>query len=318
MPAVSIITPCFNSERFVGQTIESVKRQTFPDWEQIIVDDGSTDASRQVIASQVKKEPRCRLVSQSNRGVSAARNAGFRASSEDSRYLLFLDADDSLEPEMLTVLVNYLEDHPEVGLARSEYRFINTEGNFIERSESKGRFIPRGLWVGELPPDVSETPFVSVFNMCAIIPSISLIRRSIFEQTPGFDETFGHHHEDIDLIFHIALRSQIHYVPQPLVRRRCHPGQNTADSPRFRAFAFEQQRKLYAKWLSANGLTDKERALIREAWHFRQGRLEPYWAFESSRRFLNEGDFLKAGRYFLGGLKRYLFSFLPGAIKNEV
>ena len=108
MPRVSVITPCYNAGRFIGETIESVLKQSFSDWEYTLVDDGSTDNSREVITSYLKNDSRLRLISQPNRGVAAARNLGFEASSKESKFLLFLDADDVLEQDMLKVFAYYL------------------------------------------------------------------------------------------------------------------------------------------------------------------------------------------------------------------
>src|SRR5438045_1669769 len=123
MPRVSVITPCFNSAVFVGRTIDSVRAQTVAAWEQVIVDDGSTDASAEVVERLVREEPRLRLIRQQNRGVCAARNAGFRAASSDSDYLIFLDADDCLKPQALEAMTRYMDEHPDVGLVHSEPTF---------------------------------------------------------------------------------------------------------------------------------------------------------------------------------------------------
>lgn len=306
MPEVSVITPCYNSEAFVGQTIESVVRQSFQNWEQIVVDDGSTDDSRRVIEGYVRRHARIRLTVQGNRGVSHARNRAFRESSKESTYLLFLDADDCLEPSMLEVLTSYMDVRPEVGLARCEYRFMDAEESLIEHPEpKKNRFVPSGLWVRSLSKDEPDTPFVSVFTFCGIIPSISLIRRSVFEQTPGFDENFGQHHEDLDLFLHIALKGRIHFVPVPLVRRRVHEGQSTSDPTKF----LPQEEKLFRKWRQGDGLTDAEKAVVSAAWRFKQGRLEPYLAFQRASNYLRAKQIGKGIRSYFGGLRRYIASF---------
>ena len=103
MPKVSIITPCYNCDRYIGKTIESVRAQTFTDWEHIIVDDGSKDGSADAVRSYLSSDRRLQLIQQSNRGVASARNAGVNALAIESEYLFFLDADDCLDPEMLSV-----------------------------------------------------------------------------------------------------------------------------------------------------------------------------------------------------------------------
>lgn len=96
---VSIITPCYNGARFVAETIESVLRQTYADWEMIVVDDGSSDGSDRVIEAYVDRDPRIHLIRQANAGTACARNAALRQAS--GRYIALLDADDLWEPDFL-------------------------------------------------------------------------------------------------------------------------------------------------------------------------------------------------------------------------
>ena len=81
MPKVSIITPCYKGERFIGRTIESVLAQTWTDWEYVVVDDGSPDGSMEVVAAHAAREPRLALLRQPNGGMENARNSGFAACS---------------------------------------------------------------------------------------------------------------------------------------------------------------------------------------------------------------------------------------------
>src|SRR5262249_33469218 len=133
VPAVSIVTPCYNAGRFISRTVESVRRQTFAAWEHVVVDDGSTDDSAAVVTSLLASEPRLRLIRQANGGMSDARNNGFRACSPSSRYLLFLDADDCLEPGMLETLYRHLELHPEAGMAYCDHVHIDEQDRVISR-----------------------------------------------------------------------------------------------------------------------------------------------------------------------------------------
>lgn len=96
---VSIITPLYNGERFVDQTIESVLAQTYSDWEMIVVNDGSTDRSEAIVKEYIQKDSRIKLFSQSNKGSAAARNNGIRRA--EGQYVALLDADDLWEPFFL-------------------------------------------------------------------------------------------------------------------------------------------------------------------------------------------------------------------------
>src|SRR5438309_11153343 len=116
MPTVSVIIPCFNTAAFVGTAIRSVVAQTLGDWECVVVDDGSTDGSAAIVEALCANEPRLKLIRKANGGVCTARNAGFRAASPEGRYLIFLDADDCLEPQALEIMTRYMDERPEGGV----------------------------------------------------------------------------------------------------------------------------------------------------------------------------------------------------------
>ena len=95
----SVIVPAYNSEAFLSETLDSLRAQTWQDWEAVVVDDGSTDGTRAVLDAYFKKDPRIRGIFQENAGVSTARNRGLQEAAGD--YVLFLDADDLYEPGAL-------------------------------------------------------------------------------------------------------------------------------------------------------------------------------------------------------------------------
>lgn len=103
LPIVSIVVPVYNAADYLPQLLESVKGQTFQDYELILVDDGSSDKSLEILENYRTKDPRIRVIHQENSGASAARNRGI----EEARgeYLSFLDADDEIEPDMLQEMV---------------------------------------------------------------------------------------------------------------------------------------------------------------------------------------------------------------------
>lgn len=105
---VSIITPCYNGAKYIGETIESVKGQTYENWEMIIVDDGSNDESVSIISRYVENEPRIKMIRQENKGSAAARNNGIRQAK--GQYIALLDADDIWKEnflrEQITLMLN--------------------------------------------------------------------------------------------------------------------------------------------------------------------------------------------------------------------
>lgn len=130
MPTVSIITPSYNSARFVEHTLRSVQAQTFTDWEMIITNDGSKDHSPEIIARYAETDPRIRLISQPNGGSAAARNNSLRNAS--GRYVCFLDSDDTWDPDFLASQLAFIKEH-DAPLVYSSFRRMDVEGREILR-----------------------------------------------------------------------------------------------------------------------------------------------------------------------------------------
>src|SRR5690349_18150595 len=122
-PAVSILTPAYDVPRYVGAAVDSVLAQDFPDWEMIVVDDGSRDGTAKVVAA--RKDPRIRLLRQDNAGVSAARSRAIAEARGEA--FLFLDADDWLAPDALSRLVDVLATAPEAVGAYGGFAFVAEE-----------------------------------------------------------------------------------------------------------------------------------------------------------------------------------------------
>jgi glycosyltransferase involved in cell wall biosynthesis len=304
---VTVITPCYNASLYLAETIQSVLQQTLADIEYIVVDDGSTDASAHV-ACQFS-DPRLRVVRQSNAGVSAARNAGYRHASDNSVYVLWLDADDVLEPTMLEVMVGYLTRHPQAGFVFCNRQHINPFGEPVRLDWQPRRLVPGHFFPRELPALEAKTPFSSLFAQDALCnPSSTLIRRSVYAEAAGWDETFTHG-EDWDLFFQLALLSEAHYLPAKLVRYRIgHAGQSTANMKLARA----QYVKLYQKWERTRD------AVVTQAMRFRDGQVLPAqwltWSFEAAceLRFV---DALKCGANMARALGTYAVRSLDGTYR---
>lgn len=116
MPVVSIIVPMYNREQYIARCIQSVCSQTFPDWELILSDDGSTDDTLPLCGSFAQADARIRVLNNPHGGVSAARNTGLEAAS--GQYITFLDSDDFWEPDFLETAISLCkENHPDIFMA---------------------------------------------------------------------------------------------------------------------------------------------------------------------------------------------------------
>ena len=127
---VSIITPLYNAERFLALTIESVLAQTYPDWEMIIINDGSKDNSLHVAESYAARDSRIKVFSQPNAGSAAARNNGIRRA--EGRYIALLDSDDLWEPYFLESQLQLMRDKNSV-LVYGANKRIDADGKEIMR-----------------------------------------------------------------------------------------------------------------------------------------------------------------------------------------
>ncbi|MHC4206509.1 MAG: glycosyltransferase, partial [Planctomycetota bacterium] len=168
-PSVSVIIPCFNTAKYLSQAIESVLRQTFGDFEIIVVDDGSTDNTPEVVKSF--EDGRIHYIYQKNKGLAGARNTGIRHSS--GRYITFLDADDYFLPNKLKDQVTFLQEHPQYGLVAGGFLRVDQAGNI------HGTF---NAQVGEVSPEE-----LLVQNRFVI--HSTLIGRTWVEKAGCFDES---------------------------------------------------------------------------------------------------------------------------------
>ena len=202
MPDFAVIIPLYNKAPYVRKAVESVVRQTFGDWELVVVDDGSTDESSAIVAGFT--DSRIRLVRQENAGVAVARNQGVAESTAQN--ITFLDADDWWEPTFLEEMARVIERHPDAGIYGTGYYIVKN---------GKKRVAPIG---------VSESFTEGVINYCQVyaktlcmpLTSITVcIPRKVFAEAGGFPSgiTLG---EDFLLWLRIALTNKVVLLNQPL------------------------------------------------------------------------------------------------------
>lgn len=125
---VSIITPVYNGEKYISETIDSVIRQTYPDWEMIVVDDGSKDGSAVIVRRYVEKENRITLLQQPNGGSASARNNGIRHA--NGQYIALLDSDDLWDPDFLKSQLALMKEKNAI-CVHGSYRRINEKSEEI-------------------------------------------------------------------------------------------------------------------------------------------------------------------------------------------
>lgn len=201
---VSVIIACYNGAALIPEAIRSAQAQTAPPLEIIVVDDGSTDASREVVAAF----PGVRLIPQANAGVSAARNRGAREAAGE--WLLFLDQDDDLLPEALEKLGRTTADHPGFFVY---YGAIETE-----RQGGRGwRVSGSAVCEGPVPAAMQA----NLFRVQILAPGAMLIHAGLFREAGGFDSRRDGV-EDQDLFIRLGLLSRFKYCPAVVLRKKQH------------------------------------------------------------------------------------------------
>jgi glycosyltransferase involved in cell wall biosynthesis len=225
---VSVVVPCYNQARFLGEALESVLSQGYTDFEIIVVDDGSKDGTQEVAAGYAKENSRVRLISQENRGLAAARNRGLAEAR--GKYVVFLDSDDRLVGGALEVGVRELEAHPECAFVSGICRKITANGSVVPGWEQFR---------------VMDDPYLELLRSCPVYVPAVMYRRSVFDAVGGFDTSYRAA-EDYDLYYRIVERFPVYCHDTLVAEIRRHEANMTRDRTlmlKFNMAALRTQRK---------------------------------------------------------------------------
>ncbi|MBA2526444.1 MAG: glycosyltransferase [Pyrinomonadaceae bacterium] len=205
MPKVSIITAAYNHVRFIRQSVESAQGQTYRDFEHIVVDDGSSDGTADVLKSFGDQ---ITYIRQENRGAHAAINRGIRRSSGE--YIAILDSDDAWLPNKLERQMQAFEEHPEAGLVYAQAYIVDDEGHFINNGEPGGK-----------PFANPQRAFHELLRENCIPVLTAVFRRACIEQVGFFNEALKAT-SDWDMWIRIAAKWPIIFVSDALALYRIH------------------------------------------------------------------------------------------------
>ncbi|KYO87122.1 putative glycosyltransferase EpsE [Pseudomonas aeruginosa] len=204
-PLVSVVAPCFNAEKYLEEALRSIYEQDYPNFEVIIVDDGSTDNSYAML-EQLQKVHGFQLYRQQNQGVSAALNFGLRHARGD--YVATPDLDDIMLPHSLSVRAAYLDQHPEVGCVGALVIYIDSEGQETKRQN--------GNRIRQLDFDYL------LGNAYVCGAPVSLYRMEALRAAGFYDPEIKV--QDFQMTLRIASQGyQIHKLPVLVTRYRRHP-----------------------------------------------------------------------------------------------
>jgi glycosyltransferase involved in cell wall biosynthesis len=207
-PKVSVIIPCYNGEKFIGDAIKSVLTQTYKDWELVIVDDGSTDNSCEVVESYLNND-KVRLVKNTyNKGIAKTMNKGIAVSTGD--FIAFLDQDDIWHPRKLELqLQKFVNERDNLGLVGCGMVFIKNDKY-------------RGIFRINDKKSLDQTRILTkIFLTNTNSASIMMLKRDCLKEVGLFDESliaWG----DFEMFFRVAKFYKIGYVNRLLVKKRVH------------------------------------------------------------------------------------------------
>ena len=258
VPQVSVVIPTYNRGKFVVKAIDSVLRQSFPDVEILVVDDGSTDGTREALEAYGTE---IKYIFQENAGVSSARNAGIRLA--QGEWVAFLDSDDEWGQKYLSSQLEQTEKVPTAVahttsaltiLSGGERSSLFVESGFSERFKQKQYL-------------TLERPLCTILRHARWFLQATIIRKDVLLQAGLFDEELSIA-EDLDIIARVALRGPYTFCKNELVEvyRRDESIENLMAKSRKRGiYRYTSFGKVYSNLLTISGLTFRERASIARA-----------------------------------------------------
>jgi len=202
---VSIIIPTYNYAHYLNETLQSVSEQTYTNWECIVIDDGSTDNTSEIVNEFIKKDNRFQYKHQQNKGVSAARNLGIKTSKGD--YIQFLDGDDLLQTNKIKSQIEIFNKEPTVDIVYNDVRFFDDGNSKLLRPSLKNNkpddWLPKFSAKGKA--------IVEAFSKINfLVMNSPLIKKSTFEKVGYFDQTMKAL-EDWDFWMRCALENCFFY-----------------------------------------------------------------------------------------------------------
>ncbi|MCS7035003.1 MAG: glycosyltransferase [Phycisphaerae bacterium] len=205
-PNVSVVMCVYNAQRFLPDTLRSILGQTLQDFELIVVNDGSTDRSLDILRQFERGDARIRVISRENRGIARSANEGIAVAR--ATYIARHDADDLSHPARLATQAAFLDAHPDVVAVGSQMRITDPYG------------LPIGLTDFPLDHEGIERELLRGSGWTFPQPA-AMFRREAFDRAGGYRERFSNS-EDLDLFLRMALVGKLANLPEPLVYWRRH------------------------------------------------------------------------------------------------
>ena len=301
MNPVSVIIPAYNGALYIERAIASVIRQTHTDWELIVVNDGSTDRTPQIVTKYIQthlnqeQSDRFIYISQHNQGVAVARNNGLKAAK--GKYIAFLDQDDFFLPHKLQLQVNLLENSPALGLTNSGWHIVDKIGKTISTVKP---------W--QNLPDLNSSALI-IWK--PVFLGAMLFRHSWLQKTSGFNSQLQQT-SDVELVLRLAtIGCQGDWIQQATVGYRQHEN-NVSRNTSAQAKELDRMLKQFfarddipAK-IKALEAESRYQSLIWSAWRLYQtGYLKEMSHYLERSRFYSDRYFTATVLHWIKSFKQY-------------
>jgi glycosyltransferase involved in cell wall biosynthesis len=193
-PHISVVIPCYNDGNYLPETIATLKKQTFTDFEIIVVNDGSTDEATITYLDSLSNDPQIQVIHQANARMSAARNTGAKHSK--GQFIAAIDADDYFDPTFFEKALAVFEKEPQTAVVTSYIRFF---GNKTGSSKPRGGTAANFLFS----------------NQC---PACAMVKKTVWDEVGGYDESMKMGYEDWEFYIRIAQKNwNVHVIPEHLL-----------------------------------------------------------------------------------------------------
>ena len=265
-PLISVVMAVYNSASYLEEAIESILNQDFTDFEFIIINDGSTDESEEILKQYAKYDNRIKLYSQENQGLPASLNRGFQLSC--GKYIARMDADDISLPERFRTQVAFMEEHPEVGICGTWVKTIGESRSCINK----------------YPVDDATIRCWLLFGIGLAHPSV-VLRRELFKQKKLDYKPSYSYCQDYELWIRASNYCSFSNIPEVLLLYRLHPqqmGQSYSQEVRL-----SERKKALQSLFQTLGIspTSQELKIHEEIWQFKLEYTKEY-IIKTERWFL--------------------------------
>jgi len=226
IPKVTVVMPVYNGADYIGEAIESVLKQTFTDFELLIINDGSTDDTTKVVRSY--NDPRIILIDHlANHGIATALNTGLLKAT--TNYIARFDADDICFPERLQEQINFLDSHPDYVLMGSDAEYISENGEHLFYFKCIGY--------------TNEQIIHKIYSYCPFIHSTVMYRKDAVIEAGGYS-LHAHHFEDYFLWIQLKKYGKFSNLSRRLIKVRFNPASSTIDEKWRGKFFREMKTKI--------------------------------------------------------------------------